>query len=301
MKHPIIAVVGSSNTDLVWYGTRLPRPGESLIGERFARHAGGKGANQAVAAARAGARVLFIGARGDDDFGAEAEAGLRREGVNTRHFVVKQGETSGVALIFIGGRGRQNMIGVAPSANRRLTAEDVRAAESDLRRADIIVTVLEIPLPAVEATAEIAAKAGIPFVLTPAPVPDRPLPARLLRRVSVMIPNEMEAQRLTGRRGARAAAAALQRATGGQVVVTLGGRGALLVGPDGTQRVPAPRVQPMDTVGAGDCFAGWLAVSLAEGLPSAAAVERAVRAASISVTRHGAQAAMPRREEVLQE
>lgn len=294
---PMMVVVGSSNTDLVWTGPRLPRPGESLAGGAFARHAGGKGANQAVAAARAGARVAFVGARGDDDFGRAAAAALRREGVDIRHFRVKPGVSSGIALILIGGRDRQNLIGVAESANSHLTAEDVRAAAPALRRAGVIVAQLEVPLEAVEAAAEIAAECGAAFVLTPAPV--RRLPARLLRRVTVLTPNEIEAEALTGLRDPRAAAERLRRAGCRTVAVTLGARGVLLADAEGARRIPAPRVRPVDTVGAGDCFTGWLAAGLAEGLPLSAAAERAVRAASVSVTRAGAQPSLPHRAEIV--
>jgi len=296
MKKAIV-FVGGSNTDLVWTGARLPRPGETVSGGEFGRYAGGKAANQAVAAARAGARAVFIGARGDDEFGRAAAAGLRREGIDVRYFRVKPGLSSGVAIILVGGRDRQNMIGVARSANHALTADDVRAAASAFRRAAAAVSELETSLEAVEAAAALAESAGVPFLLTPAPV--RRLPVSLLRRVAVLAPNETEAEALTGLRDPRAAAERLRRAGCRQVVVTLGARGALLVDAQGARRIPAPRVRPVDTVGAGDCFSGWLATGMAEGLPMADAVARAVRAASISVTRAGAQPSMPRRSEVV--
>ena len=279
MSHskPHLIVVGSSNTDLVIQCDRLPKPGETLLGGEFARFAGGKGANQAVAAARAGAHVTFIGAHGNDDFGRTAKAGLRREGIDVRYFREHRKVSSGVALILIGGRDRQNQIAVARSANDILSAADVRAARSVFRRADAVVAQLEIPLTAVQAAAELAAAAGIPFILNPAPA--QKLPEKLLRLVDTLTPNEHEI-RVVGK-GAR------------RTVVTLGARGVLI----GKQRIPAPKVKPVDTVGAGDCFTAWLAVGIAEGLSLEDSARRAVRAASIAVTRPGAQPGMPYRRE----
>ena len=272
---PHLIVVGSSNTDLVIQCDRLPQPGETRLGGAFARFAGGKGANQAVAAARAGARVTFIGAHGNDDFGRAAKANLRREGIDVRYFRERRQVPSGVALILVGGRDRQNMIAVARSANDTLSAADVRAARSVFRQADAVVAQLEIPLAAVQAAAELARKAGIPFILNPAPA--RKLPAKLLRLVDMLTPNEHEIQS-----GAR------------RTVVTIGARGARI----GQLRIPAPKIKPVDTVGAGDCFTAWLAVGIAEELSLVEAVSRAVRAASIAVTRPGAQSGMPYRREV---
>ena len=277
-KRPHLIIVGSSNTDLVIQCDRLPQPGETLLGGEFARFAGGKGANQAVAAARAGARVTFIGAHGNDDFGRAAKAGLRRAGIDVRYFREHRQAPSGVALILIGGRDRQNQIAVARSANDTLSAADVQAARSMFRRADAVVAQLEIPLAAVQAAAELAAAAGIPFILNPAPA--RKLPATLLRLVDTLTPNEHEFK-IVGR-GSR------------RTVVTLGARGVAV----GRLRIPAPKVKPVDTVGAGDCFTAWLAVGIAAGLSLEDAARRAVRAASIAVTRPGAQPGMPYRREV---
>ena len=149
-----ILLLGSSNTDLVIVCERLPAPGETLLGGRFQRSAGGKGANQAVAAARAGARVVFIGARGEDDFGAAAATGLRREKIDIRHFLVHEGVSSGIALILLGGKTRENLIAVARSANDLLSPETVRAVRSEFARTDVIVAQLEIPLAAVKEAAE---------------------------------------------------------------------------------------------------------------------------------------------------
>jgi ribokinase len=293
---PRIVVVGSSNTDLVLQCARLPRPGETLPGGEFARHAGGKGANQAVAAARAGARVSFVGRHGRDDFGRAARAGLRREGIDARYFRECSEAPSGVALILIGGRSRENLIAVARSANDRLTAADVEVADRVIARADAVLCQLEVPLEAVEAAARLAAQHGAPFILNPAPA--KKLPARLLRMVHTLTPNETEAEALTGLGDPAEAARKLCRRGCGQVVLTLGARGAWVCGEQEEGLVRAPRVRPIDTVGAGDCFSAWLAMGIAEGMALRAAAERAVRAAALAVTRPGAQSGMPFRVEV---
>jgi ribokinase len=293
---PRIVVIGSSNTDLVLQCAELPRPGETQLGGQFVRHPGGKGANQAVAAARAGARVAFIGAHGDDDFGRAAKAGLRREGVDTTHFRQHAGESSGIALILLGGRSRENLIAVAKSANDCVSSEDILAAEVLIAKSDAVLCQLEIPAAPVEAAAALANRHGVPFFLNPAPA--RRLSVRLLRRVHTLIPNESEAEALTGHSNPEIASRVLRKKGCRQVVITLGARGALLRDEAGVARIPAPRVKPVDTVGAGDCFSAWLAVEIASGLPLREACLRAVRAASMAVTRAGAQAGMPRREDV---
>ena len=291
-----VIVVGSSNTDLVIGVGRLPRPGETLLGGEYCVHAGGKGANQAVAAARAGAYVVFVGARGMDNFGEAAAKGLAADGVDLRYFRRKRGVPSGVALILVGGVDRQNMIAVAKSANDRLVPVDVRAAASAFRVPGIVLAQLEVPLAAVTEAARLARRRGLRFILNPAPA--RSLPMVLLRLVEVITPNEHEAEILTGEIRPEKAAAALRRMGCGAVALTLGARGVLLMDGAGARRIPAPKVKPVDTVGAGDCFNGWLAALLAEGRSLDEAARRAVLAASISVTRAGAQAAMPSRREV---
>ena len=271
-----VVVVGSFNTDLVARCSRLPVPGETILGGEFQQFGGGKGANQAVAAARAGARVTFIGARGRDDLGKLALATLRAERIDTRHFIEKPGHPSGVALIMVGGKSRENLIAVAKSANDALTAADVFASESTIRRADVVVAQLEVPLAAVTAAAELAKKHRVPFVLNPAPA--RPLPASLLRMVHALVPNEEEAAQLArltpGRspagkapsavlkrvgRGAIQSALALLKRGCANVVITLGAKGALVAAADGRiHHVPTPRVKPVDTVVLGTASPrGW--------------------------------------------
>lgn len=293
---PAIVVVGGSNTDLVLACPRLPQPGETLLGGEFNRFAGGKGANQAVAAARAGARVSFLGARGRDEFGAVAAAGLRREGISVTGFRIKVAAASGVALILLGGKTRENIIGVSRSANERFTARDVAASESVFRSAAAVLAPLDTSLPAVQKAATLAAKYKIPFILNPAPA--YLLPDSLLRRVYVLTPNEHEVVLLAKEKSIEKAAAKLLRRGVRHVVVTLGARGAMLVDQSGVQYFKAPKIQPIDTVGAGDCFSAWLTVGLAEGVTLPEAITRAIKAAAIAVTRPGAQTGMPRRSEV---
>jgi len=295
-KHPVLVVVGSSNTDLVLGCERLPRPGETLLGGDFHQFHGGKGANQAVAAARAGAQVSFIGVRGDDDFGTRAEAALRREKIETRRFRVAPKTTSGVALILVGGRDRENIIGVARSANDLLSRADIARARLDFRRAAGVIAQLEVPLAAVQAAARLAAEFDVPFFLNPAPA--RVLPSSLLRQVHTLTPNETEAFFLTREKDPARAGKKLLQLGCRQVVITLGAKGALLVDRTGAYPFSAPKVRPVDTVGAGDCFSGWLAAGLAEKLPLDQAIRRALAAASLSVTRPGAQNGMPYRLEV---
>lgn len=275
---------------------RLPLPGETLSGGDFAEHAGGKGANQAVAAARAGAEVVFIGKHGCDEFGRAARHGLEAEGVDVAHFRETEEAPSGVALILIGGRKRENMIAVARSANDLVSPEDVLAAEWEIARADAVVAQLEVPLPAIEAAAARARRHGIPFILNPAPA--RKLPVRLLRLVDTLTPNEREAEFLTGEKNPEAAAAVLRQRGCRRVVISLGAKGAFISDEHGAERIAVPRVPVVDTVGAGDCLTAWVAVGIAEGLDLALATWQAVRAAALAVTCEGAQEAMPLREEV---
>jgi len=293
---PRLIIVGSSNTDLVLSCSHLPKPGETLLGGEFQRFGGGKGANQAVAAARAGARVVFVGARGRDDFGRAAADSLRREKIDVRYFAEHPKASSGIALILLGGKSRENMIAVARSANDMLTPRQLDAARAEFSRAQIVVAQLEVPLDAVIRAAEMARTARVPFLLNPAPA--RPLPPKLLRLVHTLTPNEHEAELLTGESDPAQAGAKLLKKGCQQVVITLGAKGAMLVDAHGARKFPVPKVKPVDTVGAGDCFTGWLATSLAEGLAIEAAIQRALRAASLSVTRPGAQSGMPYRREV---
>jgi ribokinase len=273
-----VVVVGSINVDLVVTLERLPAPGETVIGGEFARHGGGKGANQAVAAARAGARVRFVGAVGADEFGDAALAELRDEGVDVSAVARLTGAATGVALIAVDSEGR-NQIAVASGANARVDAEAVAAAGA-LEAGDVCLLGFEVPDAALVAAARAAASAGARIVLNPAPA--RAIPEALLGLDAVLTPNEQEAEALGG-------AEALAARTGAPVVVTLGAEGARLLDGDSATPLPAPAVEVVDTTGAGDVFNGVLAAGVAAGLHLDEAARRAVDAASTSVQAPGAR------------
>lgn len=289
-----IAVIGSSNTDMVARTPRLPRPGETVMGGTFAMLPGGKGANQAVAAARLGGEVTFIARVGTDVFGDDAVRGFEAEGIDTRYIVRDPDAPSGVALIGVDEAMGENSIIVAPGANARLSVADVEAARAVIESADVVVCQLETPLETVAAALRIAwEEHGPRTILNPAPA--QPLSPELLRMVDVLTPNETE----LGIIGGDAKALCVQGV--GTVVVTLGAAGARLVtkARREDQELPGcPVERVVDTTAAGDCFNGALAVALAEGATMADAAAFANAAAALSVTRPGAQPSLPTRAEV---
>jgi ribokinase len=290
-----IVVLGSVNMDLVVRCKRLPSPGETVQGGDLRRWPGGKGANQAVAAARMGAAVDFIGCVGDDDLGREAAAVLRAEGVGLEHLHVLPGVSTGVAMIVVDEQG-ENTIVLSAGANGHVSTNHVRAAATLISDAALMVCQLEVPLEAIEEASRIARKAGVPVLLNPAPA--SVLPAGLLEAVDYLVPNETEAAVLAPHAaGHEAMIRALQRLGPRQVLMTLGADGVMVAGDD-ISVVPAPHVHAVDTTGAGDTFVGALAAALVDGEPLSNAVNFAVRAAAVSVTREGAMSAMPRRDEV---
>jgi len=295
---PRIVVVGSSNTDLVVTLPALPKPGETLLGGDLLTAQGGKGANQAVAAARLGAAVTLVGCVGDDDFGAASLAQYAREGMDTSRMRVVAGAPSGVALIFVGATG-ENMIAVASGANLRLSAADIEAAAPVIQAADVLLLQLETPLTTVLSAARLAHAAGVKVILNPAPA--QPLPASLLALVDVLTPNEREALLVSGLPATAtpmAAAEHLHNLGVKTIVVTLGAAGALVkTAGHAAFTVPSFRVPAVDTVAAGDAFNGGLAVALAQGQPLAAAVRFANAVAAVAVTRPGAQSSLPSAEE----
>lgn len=299
---PRILVVGSSNTDMIARVSRIPRPGETILGGEFITAAGGKGANQAVAAARAGGAVTFIARVGKDMFGDRALAGFRRDRISVHHVRRDASKPSGVALIFVADSG-ENSIAVAPGANAQLSTTDIKRAQTEFKRADVLLTQLETPLPTVIAAVKLAARNRVLTILNPAPA--QTLPDDLLKHVSILTPNESEAELLTGIKvtgeasGVRAVAKLRDR--GVQIVIiTLGAKGALVVSEVGHTLVPGFKVKPVDTTAAGDVFNGALAVALAEKLDLGAAVQFANAAAAISVTRMGAQPSAPTRKKIEQ-
>lgn len=294
-----VLVAGSSNTDLVIFCERLPKPGETVLGGEFKTFGGGKGANQAVAAARAGGDVAFLGAYGADSFGDGARERLAKEGIRVDHFQRVTDAPSGVALILVDGVTRDNLIAVAKSANESLGPAMVSAARPAFEAADVVISQLEINDEAVDAVAKICSELGKPFILNPAPT--RPLSKVLYERVHVLVVNEHEARSLSGEEDIDTAVAWFEKHGCRAVVVTLGAAGAKFASfTEGTRgSVPATKVVPVDTTGAGDCFVGWLGVGIAEGLSLEHAVRQAVKAASLKATRSGAQDGMPYREEVV--
>jgi ribokinase len=297
MRAKSIVVIGSSNTDMIIRVPRIPRPGETLLGGEFFSAAGGKGANQAVGAARAGGHVKFIARVGSDMYGTHAIAGLRRDGIDVSAVSRDKTAASGAALIFVAGDG-QNSIAVAGGANAKLSPTHVRKAAQQIRSAAWLVASLETPLDTIEAAAAIAVKAGAGVILNPAPA--RALPRSLLNLVSILTPNESEARLLTGitvnSEVSAAKACAKLHARGIPIVIlTLGARGAFVSQPAGQARVPGFKVKAVDTTGAGDVFNGALSVALAEGIALLDAVRFANAAAALSVTKLGAQPSAPNR------
>lgn len=287
-------VVGAVNVDLVVTAARLPGPGETVVGDGVRRFGGGKGANAAVAAARAGATVRLVGAVGDDDAGRAALAELRADGVDTTGVAVLADRATGTALIVVDERG-ENQIAVGAGANAAVSADEVTAAVRRGRPGCVLVST-EIAPDAVAAAVRAAAAAGVRCVLNPAPVV--PSVLDLLRRGPVLTPNAAECRALAGLLGGvgdtEGSARTLAARTGSPVVVTLGEQGALVVAAGAAvDRVPAPAAAVRDTTGAGDTLNGVLAARLAAGVPLAAAVRAAVVAAALSVEREGARAGMP--------
>lgn len=295
-----VLVIGSINMDLVVRAERLPDAGETLTGTGFATIPGGKGANQAVAAARLGARTAMIGRVGDDAFGATLRAALAAEGIECRGVRAVPGVPTGVALIEVDDAGR-NRIVVVPGGNGQLRPTDVDAHGELIAGAKVVALQLEVPLGAVAAAALRARALGKTVVLNPAPA--APLPPELVAAADYLVPNELEAGALTGLRvdSQEAAAEAARRLRAGgarNVIVTMGSAGVLAAGPAGVRHFPARAVRAVDTTAAGDTFIGGLCAALVEGRPLEQAIAFAQAAASISVTRPGAQTSIPSRAEV---
>lgn len=301
MKTEKIIVVGSSNTDMVIKTHHFPAPGETILGGRFLMNAGGKGANQAVAAARLGGRVTFVGKIGDDIFGKQAVQQLEDEGINVDFVSVDPENPSGVALITVDHKG-ENSIVVASGSNGTLSQADFDKALHELDESEFVLMQLEIPIPTVEYIARIAAQKLKKVILNPAPAIT--LSDELLKSLYLITPNETEAEILTGIKIADAQSA-LQSANilhdkGVEIVIiTMGAAGAFLLAEGKSEVIKAPKVEAVDTTAAGDTFNGALVVALSEGKTIPESVAFANRAASISVTRIGAQSSVPYRKEIL--
>ena len=300
---PKIVVVGSSNTDMVVKSDRIPAPGETVTGGAFVCAPGGKGANQAVAAARLGGKVTFVSRLGADSLGDNALKGYQADRINTDNIARDPVHATGVALIMVDRKG-ENSISVASGANFFLSPADVQAAQAKIADADVVISQLETPLDTLLYTSGLAKKLGVRMILDPAPAPDAPLPDALFPLLYCIKPNEHEATKLTGIEvvdfaSAQQAADTLLQKGVKSVIITLGTQGSLVVERAGKgEIVPAEKVEAVDTTAAGDCYSGALAVALGRNESLVAAARFASRAAAISVTRMGAQPSMPTEREL---
>jgi ribokinase len=290
-----VVVIGSLNMDLVTRAPRLPRGGETLIGESFATVSGGKGANQAVAAARLGAQVSMVGCVGSDAYGEELRGALLAEQIDCQA-VSTVDDSSGVALIVVDDNS-QNAIVIVAGANGALTAEVIDRFDAVLRVADVIICQLEIPDATVGHALKRGRELGKTVILNPAPA-SRPLPADWYASIDYLIPNESEASALSGLpvdslASAETAAARLISLGAGKVIITLGAQGSLFANGKGFEHFPAPKVKAVDTTAAGDTFVGGFAAALAAGKSEADAIRFGQVAAALSVTRAGAQPSIP--------
>lgn len=299
MKKKLV-VLGSVNADHVLSVPRFPKPGETLTGSDYHIAYGGKGANQAVAAGRAGANITFIACVGDDDIGARMKSQFAADGIDTQAVMAVAGSSTGVAMIQVSADG-ENSIAISAGANAELTPERLHLHESLIVDADVLLMQLESPIPTVIAAAQIARQAGTKVILNPAPA--QPLPDALLQQVDVITPNETEAEMLTGiavnnEADAQRAADKLHAYGIGTVLITLGAKGVWLSEQGNGELLPGFRVQAVDTTAAGDTFNGaWVTAEL-DGLPTRQAIRFAHAAAAISVTRAGAQPSIPWKADV---
>lgn len=294
---PKICVVGSSNIDLISKVPRLPKLGETIIGHSFHLGYGGKGANQAVMAAKLGARVTMVTKLGRDVFGDGTLQNYRDQGIDTTYVSFDEKRFSGVAPIFVDDAA-ENFIVIIPGANLGLLPSNVHDAASAIQTAQVLICQLEVPIETTLEAFRVAKRAGVPTILNPAPA--APLPDELLQLTDICVPNETETELLTGQEAAtleqaEAAAQALLRRGPHTVIVTLGSRGALVAAGERAEHIPAVEVDAVDPTGAGDAFIGSLAVFLAEGTPLHRAVHRANAVAALSVTRIGTQVSFPQR------
>jgi len=297
-RPPKIVVVGSSTTDFVIECDHLPHPGETVVGGKFTQYSGGRGATQAVAASRAGAKVWLVGLHGNDKRGEDTRARLKQEGLDVTYFQSALGNVaSGVTISVMGLKERQTIVAVADSANDKLHLEHLQRARSVIQEADMLICQFAIPMSVVEMCGVMAEEYNKPLLLNPAPA--HPISERLVRRIDTITPGQEEALEISNKGHIEEAAEVLQSQGCRQIVITLGSRGALTLDEDGQiSYIPAPKVVPVSTHGAGDCFNGWLAVELAKGKSLQEATETAIRAASLFVTRDGIQRALPTRQEL---
>ena len=300
MTKPSIIVIGSSNTDMVIKSSSLPVPGETILGGDFLMNPGGKGANQAVAAARLGGEITLVAKVGNDIFGQAALEGFRQHGIKTDHVAVDAKHPSGVALIMVDDEG-ENCISVALGANLAISTSDIDRAREAIAGATMVLLQLEIPMPIVEYVVDLCAGLNVPVVLNPAPAAH--LSDQVLKHTHILTPNETETEILTGIKvegidSARKAAQALRKKGVKQVIITLGKLGAYVLNDTLDELVLGISVEAVDTTAAGDTFNGALVVALSEGQTMSNAIAFANRAAAFSVTKMGAQSSAPSRDDL---
>lgn len=303
-----VLIIGSSNMDLNIYSQRFPKPGETVTGGVYKQFLGGKGANQAVGSVRSGSKTFFIGKVGIDAFGNDMISQLENEGVNTEHVIRDPHESSGVAFILIDETG-ENMISVAPGANFKLTPEEVQANSEVIKNAKCLIVQMEIPIETIEEIFKIAKQGEVIKILNPAPL--KPISLSILNKIDIIIPNEgellqlhslLKLKELVGNSEDRIIQASKDISRFGikTIITTLGNKGCILydAADNRITEVPAFKVQAIDTVGAGDCFNGVVASKLCQGENILTSVKYATAAASIAITRQGAQASMPYLNEI---
>lgn len=299
MANKKILVIGSSNTDMTVKSSRLPLPGETVLGGEFLMGAGGKGANQAVAAARLGGDVSFICKVGNDLFGENSLNGYNREGIDTCH-ILKSDMPSGIALILVDQKA-ENSIAVAPGANGDLSEEDIESLADVIKEADIVILQLEIPVPSVLKAAKIAGEAGAYVVLNPAPA--CVLPDEIYSYVSLLVPNQTEISLMSGIEAAdcesaKKAVEKMKEKGVKDVILTLGSKGSLVCAGSTSELVPAQKVNAVDTTAAGDTFCGALCVAMSEGADLVESAKFATKASALTVQKMGAQDSIPYRKDI---
>jgi ribokinase len=297
-----ILILGSSNTDMVVKSERLPKPGETIIGGDFMINPGGKGANQAVAASRLGGDVIFVCKVGNDDFGERTCAILEKEKIDTSYIIKEKGGISGVALITVDKDG-ENSIVVASGTNASFSVSDLSDVKDVIKNASILVLQLEIPIGTAIEASKIAKENGVTVMLNPAPAPSNGIPKELLDNVDIIIPNETEAEIITGievfNSETAVKAAEVMNGMGiSTVIITMGSKGAFLKDNKHSILIPSTKVNAIDTTAAGDTFCGALSVAFAESQDIVDAIKFACKASAIAVTRMGAQASIPYRKEL---
>ena len=302
MREKSVVVVGGMNMDLVCKTAVAPRSGETVVGESFYKGLGGKGANQAIMIARLGVPVSFIGRVGDDEFGQEMLASMRASGVGVEHMKVTKGCSSGIAIIIVDANA-QNQIVVVPGANAKVSPDDIGEAEGVIARASLVVTQFETSVETVKETLAVASKHHVPVILNPAPVISEPIKPSLLRQVEILVPNETEAESLTGVKHdtpdfAQEVIAAFQRMGVRTSIITMGEAGSVLATGKEMKRIPAFEVAPVDTTAAGDAFVGALAAGFLFITDMDMLARFASAAGALAVTKRGSQVSLPKHQEL---